>query len=284
MSETPPAPVELFKHWLKARLDNVVSVQASVIVPGNNLVIQTWTGVVINIYLFDTPIKTRSIKKVLQDSGEIGIGSMFIVDANLLPLPDTRFEPDEWLLAIHTLTHERVYAYAFDVHGPKLLQAHLEPIGLTGTYQIKYGPEVAVDQLRYLRMSFKERFIKGDWHVADFGYQAFWRDANRGFQPNYRRPDNRQYTWRSWSNTTWNGPQQQEIPAPPRPARSRIDLAYDLLEIGREATRDEVKAAFRKRAMIFHPDTTQLPKEEAQTRFLEVTEAYEYIKTYNNWS
>jgi hypothetical protein len=286
VSETPsPTPAEIFKHWLKSRMDALMSVQASVAAPGNSVVVQTWTGVIINIYLFDTPVKTRAIKKVLHDSTEVGIGSMFIVDANMLPQANTRFEPDEWLLAIHALTHERVYGYTFDVQGPKLLQAHFDQINSNGHYGIHYGPPVDFDKLRVLRMSYKERIVKGDWHVADFGHQAFWKNGARsGYRPEYRRPDYREYAWRSWSNTSWEQNQTYDIPVPPRPARSKLEVWYELLEVNRDANREEVKAAFRKQAIIYHPDTSQLPKDEAATRFREITEAYEYIKTQRNWT
>lgn len=51
---------------------------------------------------------------------------------------------------------------------------------------------------------------------------------------------------------------------------------YDILEISRQATPEEVKKAYRKKALQFHPDKN--PGDvEAEKRFKEVSEAYEVL-------
>ncbi len=50
---------------------------------------------------------------------------------------------------------------------------------------------------------------------------------------------------------------------------------YDLLGIPRNATDEQIKKAFRKQAMDFHPDRNSSP--EASERFKEVNEAYEVL-------
>jgi molecular chaperone DnaJ len=64
---------------------------------------------------------------------------------------------------------------------------------------------------------------------------------------------------------------------------SELDRCYALLGLTREATGDEVKSAFRKLAREFHPDVSQLPKEEAETRFKKLYAAYRYIRTSHGW-
>jgi molecular chaperone DnaJ len=54
--------------------------------------------------------------------------------------------------------------------------------------------------------------------------------------------------------------------------------------VNREATRDEVKAAFRRMAFELHPDVSDLPRHVAEERFKMLSEAYEYIKTTRGWS
>lgn len=56
---------------------------------------------------------------------------------------------------------------------------------------------------------------------------------------------------------------------------------YRVLGLSREATRDEIKEAFRKLAVKYHPDKhSQSPKtvrEDATLRFKQVSEAYEVL-------
>ncbi|MEZ4501880.1 MAG: molecular chaperone DnaJ [Dehalococcoidia bacterium] len=55
---------------------------------------------------------------------------------------------------------------------------------------------------------------------------------------------------------------------------TQADL-YDVLEVSRDATQEEIKRAFRKKAMEFHPDRNKA--EDAETRFKEVSAAYEVL-------
>ena len=51
---------------------------------------------------------------------------------------------------------------------------------------------------------------------------------------------------------------------------------YELLGVTREATEAEIKKAYRKLAMEYHPDRNPAPGAEA--RFKEITEAYEVLR------
>jgi molecular chaperone DnaJ len=51
---------------------------------------------------------------------------------------------------------------------------------------------------------------------------------------------------------------------------------YSLLGISREASEAEIKKAYRKLAMEYHPDRN--PSPEAEARFKEITEAYEVLR------
>ena len=50
---------------------------------------------------------------------------------------------------------------------------------------------------------------------------------------------------------------------------------YEVLGLSKEASKDEIKKAYRKMARVYHPDVSQEPESEA--KFKEVNEAYEVL-------
>jgi hypothetical protein len=277
--------MERTKRWLRTKIIGITSVQSCYLTSGNSLTVNTWTGVVINIFLLEEPVKTRAIRQVLQEGTQVGLGAMFILAANLIPPPETRFEAPEWMLALHAVHRECLYSYTLGgaEEESRIIPVHLEQIANSGNYVAKYGPPITFETLRYTKAAVGPRYIKGDWLVADFGYHALWRDSHRPRQTSYRRPAANDYQWRAWSQTTWEQNVSQEIPVPQRPVNNLMTKYYQMLELAPEASAHEVKTAFRKLALAVHPDTSNLPKDEAAAKFRELTEAYEFIKRQKNW-
>ena len=52
---------------------------------------------------------------------------------------------------------------------------------------------------------------------------------------------------------------------------------YEVLGVSRTATLEEVKSAYRKAALKWHPDRNPENKTEAEARFRECTEAYSVL-------
>ena len=52
---------------------------------------------------------------------------------------------------------------------------------------------------------------------------------------------------------------------------------YEVLGVTKDATPDEIRRAYRALAKKYHPDVTDLSKEEAEAKFKEVSEAYEVL-------
>jgi molecular chaperone DnaJ len=52
---------------------------------------------------------------------------------------------------------------------------------------------------------------------------------------------------------------------------------YDVLSVGRSASGDEIKSAYRKAALRWHPDRNPDNKHEAEDKFREATEAYSVL-------
>uniref|UniRef100_A0A8B9LTN5 J domain-containing protein n=1 Tax=Astyanax mexicanus TaxID=7994 RepID=A0A8B9LTN5_ASTMX len=53
---------------------------------------------------------------------------------------------------------------------------------------------------------------------------------------------------------------------------------YDVLGVSRSASQDDIKKAYRKLALRWHPDKNPDNKEEAERKFKEIAEAYEVLK------
>ncbi len=66
-----------------------------------------------------------------------------------------------------------------------------------------------------------------------------------------------------------------------------VDSDYKILDVTNSATEEEVKKAYRKLALRFHPDRLQglsdNEKKSAEDKFIRVQKAYENIKRKNGW-
>lgn len=69
------------------------------------------------------------------------------------------------------------------------------------------------------------------------------------------------------------GEAEGETPAEEKPKLNY----YTSLGVEKTATADEIKKAYRKKAMEWHPDKHPNNQEEAQTKFTEIAEAYEVL-------
>ena len=52
---------------------------------------------------------------------------------------------------------------------------------------------------------------------------------------------------------------------------------YDILNVNKNSNKEEIKNAYKKLAMKYHPDKNMNNKEEAEKKFKEVAEAYEIL-------
>lgn len=294
------APVSpQIRRWIAERVAQVDSVRQCVMNregdPYIDVQITTWTSAVINLYLFAERERARTIKRIVAENTRVGIGTLIVVDAELVPEDGERCVPDEMLLACHALFKDKVYTYRMESDGPRIGQVHFKSFSKGDEKEIWYGPDIAIRSLPNYRVSIAApNSVRGDWLIANFGSGSFWRSADYAAgRDAFRQQQRTGFTRRAaWTETSWSGGayadfDPEEVNAARKaigaPVETRLDVCYRQLGVVRGATYAEVKAAFRKLARELHPDVSHLPKSEAETRFRSLNEAYLYIKAANGW-
>ncbi len=271
-----------------ADIDTVRSVR---VMRDEYLAVYTWSGVVIHVYVVDEPIKARTIKRIIQENTRVGIGTLFIVSAAIVPKDGAQVEPDEGLLALHALFKDKVYTYRFEANTLKIGQVHFKVYSRGDLREIWYGPDVPARHLPCYRIWVTApQTIKGNWLIANFGSESFWKQADYtagrdAFRREQRRANgNTQYY--TWNHADWSNVDPSSYSAPasaPMSPESELDRSFRQLGLTRDASGDEVKAAFRRLAREVHPDVSKLPKDEAEARFQILYAAYAYIKSAKGW-
>lgn len=229
-----------------------------------DLVVHTWMGSTLHVYLLDAAPKVRDLRGILKENSRSGIGTLFMVDAALLPEPAKQFTIVDWQDALKSLNEGAIYGYNANC---KIHQVHYNATPLAEQYQTWHFPNFAIEHVSVRKRTIADGGLKGEWYLGDIASPAFKRRIN------YERVNQRfHYSTRETPKT-----------AAPTP-NDHLSKAYAALGVDRTATEKEVKAAFRRIAMNVHPDVSSLPRSESERRIKELIQAYDLIKEYNNWS
>jgi len=287
---------QVVRDWLVKKIGQIESVRGSALNREGDIVAVTWSATIIHIYLLDELVKPRSLKKIIQDNTRVGVSSLFIIDAALAPSDGVKTSPGDTLLALHMLFKDRLYTYRVDANGQPLIgQVHFKAFGRNDEFEIWYGPNVEINHLPSYRAWIRNpNSLKGDWLVANFGSDSFWRQPDYAAGRDAFRQRMRHTQTYSWSKTT-NGtgrldseeddqPRSKGAPPPRWGIRNpKLERSYAELGLTGMATNEEVRNAFRNLARTLHPDVSKLPKEEAERKFKAVSEAYTFIKLTKGW-
>jgi len=281
---------EQIRVWLARQISGVESVRGCSLNGEADIVAVTWGGSFIHVHLLDHLPKTRALKRQIQDNTRIGIGTLYIIDAALLPADGAKFVPHEVVSALHALYKDKIYTYRLRDEQPQIGQVHLRSFGRGDERELWAGPDVPVISLPSYRVWVRHPHgIRGDYLVANFGSEAFWKHSSYASERDTVRRQQRSSTEHvAWSRDSFGNKRvDEEAPqqAPPRQpaAATRLDRSYSQLGLKPGASDDDVKAAFRKLARALHPDVSTLPKDEAESQFRVISEAYALIKLSRGW-
>jgi hypothetical protein len=274
------------QQWLRQQVRALPAVRTAHPLPeaaaGTGIVVRTWVGMSVNIYFLDGIPNLRALRRVLHENTRTYQATMFIAHHGLMPPDHKRLIPDEWMHALHELNSERIYSYLPDEQ--QLRQVHFDYMPDGVEREAWHGSTVAFQNLRVLNVSAKTRTLRGQWMMADFGPNPYWRTSDyraERLRARFRHgPQN--FAWAHYdAGAAPGGPTNEALN---RVHIGELERCFALLGVGLDAEQDEVKAAFRKLAREYHPDVSTLDKTDAEARFRELTLAYETIKTRQGWA
>ncbi len=289
------AQTQLFKKLLRDHIARFVSVQrctlglpamAAAPVRDVDIVVKMWAGVVIHIHVIDEPIKVGRVRRIIESATDNGIPVLFLLDAALMPAAKEHITIDQWYVPFQSLVDDRAYCYRVEDNMPVVFPMQFRPYSRI-ELEVSYGAPLSISQIQHSRVTVRQSSLKGFWLLADFE-----SDPNANVPP-IRRTDYSGYQYTATRTSFQDMPHWEKVPQgqktttpPPStnlPQKSKLELAYEVLGVETSASREEVKAVFRKLAFEVHPDVSTLPKPEAEARFKLLSEAYAFIKTANRW-
>jgi DnaJ-domain-containing protein 1 len=239
-----------------------------------DIVVQTWMGARFYVYVLDSEPKLRDLRNTLRENTRHGIGTLFFVDACLLPEHEQQLQKlADWQQALVELNDGWIYAYNADggsATDVSVTQVHFTLRASGRTYAIWHLCDFKIENAA-VRIREVSESLRGRFAVADIASQAYKRHIDHE-----RRNQRFHYS----SKQT----HQQQHGAGPPATFEAVKQHYDLLQVKPGASQGDVKTAYRRLAMRFHPDVSALPRIESERRFKQLNEAYEAIKRHNGWS
>ncbi len=226
-----------------------------------DIVVETWMNSRLHIYLLAKAPKPRQLKSILKQNSSGGIGTLFLVDAALLPGHGYCGGLRDWQDDLRTLCLGAIYAYSQSEEGLRLIQVNLDESTQRGVFIAWHSGDFPCDAVSVRRREYQTN-IRGSWFVGDITSPQF-----------KRRISEERARQRFHYHTQGSQPGDSEP----------IHAAYLALEIEVGAGQAAVKEAFRKLAREYHPDVSAHDKREAERRFKEVKRAYDRIKMHRRW-
>lgn len=287
-------------RWIRARFAVVPDVSSASIDPDPtvifkshraDVVVSTWMGARLYVYLIDKSPKLRDIKSLLRDNSRSGIGALFIVDRNLLPEAGSTVHLQDWWEALMLLNDTFIYTHYMQDDELHITQAHFEPVQGKDEFRVWYVPEFCVEKVNVRRKEVRTGNIRGTWHIGDIASPNYKRRVNDQranqrfhYRTKYTQEIPRDGRFKGASTNGKGDYRQRSNGRTGYLCDEKLEKYYKLLGVEHDSTETEIKQAFRKMALQVHPDVSALPRHEATRRIKELNQAYDYIKQFHNWT
>ena len=230
-----------------------------------DIVVETWMNSRLFVYIVERAPKARQIKAILKQNTKASIGTLFLVDAALLPDDGYCGRLRDWQDDLRVMNMGAIYAFAAADKGLRLIQVNLDETTQRNQFIVWHSLDFPFDAVSARRREYQTN-IRGAWLVGDIASSKFKRRISE-------ERARQRFHYRTRQTQTIDG-----APA------EQINAAYLALEIEVGAGQEAVKEAFRNLARKYHPDVSEHGKDEAEKRFKEVKSAYDRIKTHRRWS
>src|SRR5690606_9189206 len=267
-----------------------------------DMTIDLEAGKRVAVYVINRAIRLPEIRERLELNTARRLHTLFILDGRMMPEEHTDVEPPYWMAALHALTHGRVYAYWCDGRDVTIRPVHMDWKWGSGPRTAEYGPVVEMSKLRAETTLCSSKYITGHYATADFGEEQFWKKRDPTDHRQYK------YSWRQW---TYSNPRKQRVDEPQddwdpweefnrhygdvggseyfrnfrgreqrqtrKSSQTVTSREYALLGLTINASYEEVKRAYRRKARENHPDLHPNEKEKYTARMAEINAAFEAI-------
>lgn len=230
-----------------------------------DIVVETWMNSRLYVYIFHNEPAPRTIKAMLKQNTNASIGSLFLIDATLLPTDGYCGRLREWQDDLRVMNRGAVYAFVTEENEARVIQVNIDETTQRNEFIVWHTVDFPFDVVSVRRRDYQTN-IRGSWYIGDI--------ASANFK---RRISDERARQRFHYRTKHSRPLETDSAEP-------ISAAYLALEIEVGAGQEAVKEAFRNLARRYHPDVSQHEKGEAEKRFKEVMSAYDRIKSHRRWN
>lgn len=230
-----------------------------------DIVVETWMNSRLYVYAFHDAPKPRLIKSILKQNTNASIGSLFLIDAALLPADGYCGRLRDWQDDLRVMNRGAVFAFAGGDAELRMIQVNMDETTRRNQFIVWHSLDFPFDAVAVRRRDYQTN-IRGTWYIGDIASSSF-----------KRRISQERARQRFHYRTRHTQPVETDSAEP-------ISAAYLALEIEVGAGQAAVKEAFRNLARRYHPDVSEHEKDEAEMRFKEVKAAYDRIKSHRRWS
>lgn len=229
-----------------------------------DIIVETWMNSRLHMYVLDHAPTTRTIKSILKQNTSASIGTLFLVDAELLPNDGYIGRVAAWQDDLRVMNMGAIYAYDRGDDAIRMIQVNFDETTQRNQFIVWHTPDFPCDAVSVRRREFQTN-IRGSWIIGDIASPRFKRRINE-------ERARQRFHYQTKRTQLIDGARAE-----------RISAAYLALEIEVGAGQEAVKEAFRKLAREYHPDVTTHEKGAAERRFKEVQSAYDQIKSHRRW-